>query len=290
MEYDKKRASYKGKNPPNLIIISDLHCGCRLGLCPPEGVTLDGGGRYAPSALQMAVWDWWMEFWNEWVPTVTRGEPWDLVVNGDALDGVHHGSTTQVSHDLGDQARMAAIVLGPIVVQARKYYHIRGTEAHVGPSGVEEERLAQRLGATPNAEGQYARYELLKRVGDDSGPLCHILHHIGTTGSAAYESSAVQAELVATFAQAGANRETPPDYVIRSHRHRYIKVQNPSERGEAAAIVTPGWQLKTPFTFKIAGGRVRQPEFGGIIIRQGDEEFYSRFFRRTIERPAVEAE
>lgn len=277
------------KNVPNLIVISDPHCGCRLGLCPPEGAALDDGGQYIPSRLQLRVWDWWRAFWDEWVPRVTRGEPWDLCVNGDALDGVHHGATTQISHNLEDQARVAEAVLAPIVARAERYYHIRGTEAHVGPSGIEEERLARRLGAVPNEDGQNARYELWKRVGGPDGPLCHILHHIGTTSRVAYESSAPQAELTAEFTEAGKNCETPPDYIIRSHRHRYIKVQNPSNRCEAAAIVTPGWQLKTPFVFRIAGGRVSQPQFGGVLIRQGDEEFYSRYKRWTLKRPKVES-
>ncbi|GAF68288.1 unnamed protein product, partial [marine sediment metagenome] len=77
---------------PNLIVVSDLHCGCRLGLCHPKGVYLDDGGTYLPSKIQKKVWKWWREFWDEWVPTITRGEPWDLVVNGDALDGVHHNN------------------------------------------------------------------------------------------------------------------------------------------------------------------------------------------------------
>jgi hypothetical protein len=212
-----------------------------------------------------------------------------MIVNGDALDGVHHGSTTQVSHNLHDQHRIALEVLQPVVAKARKYYHIRGTEAHVGPSGVEEERLAQALGATPNDEGQYARYEIWKRVGDEAGPLVHALHYIGTTGSSAYESSAPQAELVAEFAEAGQTRRVPPDYSVHSHRHRYIKVQNPSKRSEAASIVTPGWQLKTPFVYRVRGGAVRQPQFGGVLIRQGNEEFFSRYKLWTVDRPRTEA-
>lgn len=278
---------------PNLIVVSDIHCGCKLGLCPPEGVPLDDGGTYMPSRLQCKMWQWWREFWDEWVPRVTRGEPWDLVVNGDAVDGVHHKSTTPISHNLEDQTVVAEAVLRPIVERAHKYYHIRGTEAHVGVSGVDEERLAKRLGAIPNEDGQFARWELWKLVGKASkghpAPLCHILHHIGTTGRAAYETSAVQAELIAEFTEAGQNQNVPPDYVIRSHRHRYIKAQNPSNhRPETAGIVTPGWQLKTPFVWKIPGGRVSQPQFGGILIRQGDEEYYTRFRVRSLDRARIE--
>jgi hypothetical protein len=289
MEFDEAIARHLSGNAPNLIVFSDTHIGCRFGLCPPTGAALDGGSRYMPSKLQLVTWDWWLEFWDDWIPQVCRGEPFDLVLNGDALEGNHHRSVTQISHNLQDQFRLAADTLAPFVSRARKYYHIRGTEAHVGQSGQDEEKLARELGAVPNDEGQYARFDLWKRVGNADGPLCHILHHISTSGRAAYESSAPQAELIAEFAEAGQSGEVPPDYAIQSHRHRFIKVQNPSaERSEKADIVTPGWQLKTPYVYKIAGGRTAQPQMGGILIRQGDEEFYSRAFLRLLSRPRIE--
>lgn len=264
----------------NLIVVSDSHCGCRLGLCPPVPIPLDGGGTYQASDFQRQMWALWLQFWSEWVPDVTRGEPFDVVHNGDAVDGRHHNSTTQISHNLEDQARIAELALKPVVAQCHAsggtYYHIRGTEAHVGQSGENEERLARNLGAKPNDQGNYARFDLWKRVGTC---LVHLLHHIGTTSSAAHESSAVNAELSAEFNEAGRWRRDPPDFIVRSHRHRSIAVEVPSARGFAAAIVTPAWQGKTPYVWKIPGARLSEPQFGGILIRQGDEEFY---FRRKV--------
>lgn len=276
----------------NLIVVSDTHAGCRLALLHPDGIHLDGGGRYMPSDFQKKLWALWREFWDEWVPDVTRGEPFDLVHNGDALEGVHHRATTQVSHNMEDQQRIAEDVLRGPVEQCKRsggtYYHIRGTEAHVGQSGEFEERLARNLGAKPNAEGQYARFDLWKRVGGSRGPLVHLLHHIGTTSSAAHESSAVNAELTASYVEAARWGRTPPDFIVRSHRHRSIAVDLNSARGYAAAIVTPAWQGKTPFTWKVPGARVSEPQVGGIIIRHGDEEFYYRRWVRSFERSAEE--
>jgi len=280
-----------------LVVISDTHAGCRMALIPPDGCKLDGGGEYTPSAFQRKMWDWWLEFWREWVPTVTRGEPYDLLHNGDALDGVHHGSTTQISHNMEDQVRIAEAVLRPQVdaclEKGGRYFHIRGTEAHVGQSGENEERLARSLGAVPNAEGQYARYDLWKRVGDPDAkihaPLVHALHHIGTTGSAAHEASAVNNELSQEYNEAARWARQPPDYVVRSHRHRFISVDLASANGYAASIVTPAWQGKGPFAFKVPGARLSEPQIGGIAIRQGDEEFYFRRFVKSFERSPVEA-
>lgn len=273
-----------------LIVVSDTHCGCRVGLCPPEPQRLDGGGHYIPSDFQKQLWTWWMEFWDEWVPEVTRGEPYDLVHNGDAIDGVHHRSTTQISHNIEDQVRIAEAALQREVDRCRQsggtYYHIRGTEAHVGQSGEYEERLARTLGAKPNSERQHARFDLWKRVGDNT--LVHLLHHIGTTGSAAHEASAVNAELTAMYVEAARWRKEPPDFIVRSHRHRSIAVDLNSGKGNAAAIVTPAWQGKTPFTFKIPGARISEPQIGGIVIREGDEEHYYRRWVRSFDRSKEE--
>jgi hypothetical protein len=224
------------------------------------------------------VYGLWREFWASWVPSVVRKEPWDLVHNGDAIDGVHHNSTTQISHNIQDQLLIAQTIMAPVVAACRKsgghYYHIRGTEAHVGQSAQYEEMLAQHLHATPNTERQFARYDLWKRVG---GALVHLLHHVGTTASAAHESSAVNAELTASYVEAARWGHRPPDFIVRSHRHRFIAVDMDTARGLGAAVVTPGWQGKTPFTWKLAGARLSTPQFGGIIIRDpADSEMHYR--------------
>jgi len=274
----------------NLIVVSDTHCGCKLGLHPRDYSRLDDGGNYAPSDFQLAMYAYWREFWDEWVPKVTRGEPYDIVHNGDIVEGVHHRASTPISHNEMDQARIAVAVMAPVIKKAQKkggrFFQIRGTEAHVGESAKYEEMLAKELGAVPNKEGQYARWDLWKRVGNRC--LVHLLHHIGTTSSAAHESSAVNAELTASYVEAARWGREPPDFIVRSHRHRSIAVDLNSAKGYAAGVVTPSWQGKTPFAFKVPGARVSEPQFGGIVIREGDEEFYYRRRVWTVDRSAEE--
>jgi len=268
----------------NIVVISDTHCGCRLGLCPPS-VALDDGGTYVHSKLQAKVWEMWKEFWGEWVPRVTKGEPFVVIHNGDVIDGNHHESVTQVSHNIGDQVAIAREVMHvPLnMPNCTGYYHIRGTEAHVGKSAQAEEGLAASLGASPNEEGQYARWELWVRL--PSGPLVHFSHHIGTTSSAAYESTAVHKELVEAYNEAGRWGDEPPDCVVRSHRHRHYEIRIATTKGYGISTVTPGWQLKTPFVWKGTLGRTGTPQIGGILIRGGDEDpLFTRFKIWKIER------
>lgn len=270
----------------NIVVVSDLHVGCRLGLCHPDGAALDDGGLYTPSPLQLKLWGIWREFWDIWVPKATHGEPYAVVCNGDAIDGTHHESTTQWSHNLGDQIAHAQKILAPVVKGCRgRYYHIRGTEAHAGKSGVSEEGLAKALGALPNENGQHARYELWIRCGT---ALCNIMHHIGNTSSAAHETSAINAELAAVYTDSGRWRHEAPMVIVRSHRHRCAEVRVPARDGYAVSLVTACWQLRTPFAWKIAGARVSTPQIGGSLIRQGDEDIFTRHMVVDIGRSKTE--
>lgn len=271
----------------NMVVVSDLHVGCGLALCHPDGLETDEGGVYMPSVLQLKLWSIWEYFWKKFVPGVTLGEPYCVVFNGDAIDGVHHGSVTQITQNLEFQVRHAEKVLAPVAaLAAGGYYHIRGTEVHGGKSAQQEEALARALGAIPNEQKQHARNEIWKRIGGKRGGLVNVAHHIGCSGSTAYESSALMREVSEAFVEAGRWGDDPPRVVVRSHRHRALQLRIPSEDGETIGAITGAWQLKTPHVFRIAGGRTAQPQIGGLVIRYHKDELYVRSYVQRIERPA----
>lgn len=272
----------------NLIVVSDLHCGCQYGLFPADcRIRQDGGGYYEPSDAQKIVWAWWRHFWDVWVPMATRGEPYSIVVNGDMIDGEHHQNKTHISTNFAVQADIAKACMEREVKRAVNLYVIRGTECHVGKSGENEETIAEALGAVPDEIGHHSRFDMWMLIGGGDGSLVHFNHHIGTTGSTHYESTAVMKELAEAFSEAGRWNERAPDIIIRSHRHRMMKIEVPTDDGYGIAQTTPGWQLKTPMVYRILGGRNSTPQFGGILIRRGDEEHYTRSRVWSIKRTAT---
>lgn len=290
----RRKAHRKAKEVSQVVVVSDTHCGCQFGLCPPE-VRLDGGGFYRPDGPQATLWDWWGIMQEDWIPRVTQGEPWHLVLNGDALEGRHHGSTTQISQNLADQHHIAVASLSSLIAACKAsggdYFHIRGTEAHVGQTGENEEKLAVALGAKADKNGRFSRPELWLSL---NGFLAHFNHHIGTTGSSAYEATAVYKELVEGFVEGGRRADQPPSVIVRSHRHRYLAVGIATDMGDgegcdAISVVTPGWQLKTPFAYRIAGARQTQPQIGGVLIRIGEDGPYLRKRVWHVSRPEPES-
>lgn len=268
------------------IVVSDLHCGCQYGLCPARGVHLDGGGWYRPSDGQRKLWAHWRAF-GKWACSVCEGKPCALVVNGDSLDGRHHGATTQASQNLTDQARIALECLETLrdMLPVRAIYVVRGTEAHVGPSAESEEALAIEVGALPDHNGNYARNEVWLRLGDY---LAHFAHAIGVTGSQAYETTALCKEAAETNADAARWGYQPPDWIVRSHRHRHAEVRLPSRHVRQTVITTPGWQMRSGYAYRGLSGRTSLPQFGGVALIAGSAEPYSRACVYPVEREPPE--
>jgi hypothetical protein len=281
------------------VNISDTHGGCQLALCP-EVVPLDNGGVYRSSALQLKILAWWNEFWDEWVPRVTKGEPYAVVHNGDPIEGVHHKANTQISQNEADQAKVAEMILRPIKERAEGgFYMMRGTNAHGGESDQNTEKLAKSLGAIPqiiaepsedNPDGikNYARNELWLRLGGPNGSLVHYLHHIGTSSALGYEATALTKEFEQSLVEAARWGYPAPDFVIRGHRHRHFKMEIATRNVYGIGEILPGWQLKTPLVWRIAGARLTTPQCGGTLVRKGDQEHYSVSKVWSVERTPEE--
>jgi len=247
-----------------IVSVSDLHTGSTTGLLP-TGVKGVDGTPIGQNPFQKTLYKYWRHFWHEFVPEVTKGASALFVeINGDAIDGVHHDTTNIVSNSWKAQEDAAIQTLQEVPELCPKkideWFFVKGTEVHVGKNGDSEERIAKTLGAVQNEIGEYASYQW--RI-DVDGMLFQFAHHIGTTSSAAYESSAPMRELIAALVEAAQWGQKLPDVLVRSHRHRFIEVPIPTERGRIRVVITPAWQLRTPFVERI--DRMRLPHIGGVV-------------------------
>ena len=183
-----------------------------------------------------------------------------VVANGDIIDGNHHQAVDLVPNVM-TQERAAVEILRPI---ADKYhmYMVRGTEAHGGKADQNTESIARQLGCVLDTAGNNSVWQLWLDV---DGVVIQFAHHIGTTSSAAYETSALMRELVAGMVEASQWDQRLPDVFVRSHRHRYNTVSVPhSGDRDIQLTVTPAWQLRTPHVERI--DRMRLPHIGGVAI------------------------
>lgn len=251
------------KDSRYIVIVSDLHAGSSVALCP-RTFRCDDGQKVEPSDVQKCIYSHWRVFWDEFVPTATNNEPYTVVVNGDVVEGQHHRSTQYISSNEEDHEKMAVELLRPIRDKAQGgFYMVRGTEAHVGPSAGHEESVARELDTDTLDEG--ASTKTFWELWFEFGPhLCHFAHHIGVTSSTAYELSALSRELAGNLIESAQWGDRPADVIVRSHRHRFSAGEIPMRGRTAQIIVTPSWQARTAFVFKKVS--MRRPQLGGVVL------------------------
>jgi len=276
----------------HIVVVSDLHVGSTIALCPPRGIKLDEGQPVGLSNEQRTLWAWWRVFWDTFVPSVVDGHPYAVVVNGDAIDNDHHNTYQVWGRDPNLHVRAAAKLLRPELKKAARHFIVRGTEAHAGSNATHEESLARQLAGVPGVD-EFSRgdegwepvshWELLLQAGPYR---LNFAHHIGTTSSAAYEHSALSRELVADFVECARWGDEPCDFAVRSHRHRASAVSLPTERGLATVYVTPGWQLKTGFVRRL-GASMRRPQIGGVVIYYDDFGLHYKGWTKAWPRQAA---
>jgi hypothetical protein len=246
-----------------IIVVSDLHVGSFTGILPSGGITLDTGDTIQPSKARQMLIDFWQHFWTVYVPFTTKGcKKIRVVINGDAIDGNHHNAVDLIPN-VETQRKACEELLKPIREKYDSLIMVRGTEVHGGKSEQDTEAIGKTLEAERDPDtGNYSWYQYWSEC---EGSIFQFAHHIGTTSSAAYETSAPMRELVSGLVESAQWGQRMPDVMVRSHRHRYTKVMIPATGNkEVALYVTPAWQLRTPHVERI--DRMRLPHIGGLVF------------------------
>lgn len=245
-----------------LIIVADLHCGSHAGLCPPSGYALENGGCYKPNSGQLYTWLAWEHFWTRFVPGATQGcTTLGLAINGDIVEGVHHRLSNIISTDWETQEMAGLKVINSITklwpaCQDIPKFVVRGTETHGDTNDASEERIAKTIKAEPNAIGEYSRWQWWINI---KNSVVQLVHHISLG------KNALRNEIELACKEAGKNGFAMPDVMVRSHAHRFDVLPVSRANGNRiTALVTPGWQLRTPYMERM--DRITLPQIGGVVL------------------------
>lgn len=257
-----------------IAVVSDIHAGSTVAICPPR-ITLDDGGAYEASAAQRWLWGLWTDFWA-WVDTERRGDELFIAFNGDMVDGDHHGTAQILSRNPTAQAEVLEQCLAvPLALNPDALFCVRGTESHVGKSASAEERTAKRWrdGGLPvhgdPDTGTASWWHLRMEV---EGLLIDFAHH-GRTGYRPWTrpnaSNLLAMQIFTEHALAG---ERAPDLAVRSHFHRYMES---ARAGCPTRVVqTAAWQLATGYVHKVAPESLA--DIGGLLIEIEDGQYTIR--------------
>lgn len=232
-----------------IVVISDLHVGSEWAMLAPE---LDKANYDCP---RRRLRTWMFERFRDFCDKAVEGPPFVLVVNGDVVEGRHHGARELAVSGLTAQWRAARDMLAPLCSQARRTYFVQGTECHTLD---DEHELGEEMGGVQDsANGSFAWRRLLLEV---NGVVHSFTHHIGTTSRPWTSATALKAALVSERENARIAGEPDIRVIVRAHRHVGGMFQDQS----GMAVVTPSWQFNTRHVGKVVPEA--RPCIGGAVL------------------------
>ena len=252
-----------------IVLLSDLHIGSVVGLWPSEFISNEGF-PIGQNPFQKWLWACW-EDCHKWIAKTAGDQPYDLVINGDLVEGIHHRTTQVMSADVGDQSSAVIQILEPITSKAASLHIIKGTECHTRN---DEIRLGRVLGASKNPEnGQNAWDNLDIEI---NGTLINFAHHISATSRPYLEAGAHSIALgTITHSRARVGKRVP-SVICRAHRHRHGIWTD----GNQASLITGAWQGLTRHGHKVVPDAISEPSCIILDARTTDKGDLPLFHQR----------
>ena len=252
-----------------IVLLSDLHIGSVVGLWPSDFVSTEGV-PIGQNAFQKWLWACW-EDCHELIAKTVGDEPYELVINGDLVEGIHHRTTQVMSADIGDQSSAVIQILEPVTSKAAGVHIIKGTECHTRN---DEIRLGKVLGASKNPEnGQNAWDNLDIEI---NGTLINFAHHISATSRPYLEAGAHSIALgVITHTRSRVGKRVP-SVICRAHRHRHGIWTD----GNQASLITGAWQGLTRHGYKVVPDAISEPSCIILDTRTTDKGDLPLFHQR----------
>lgn len=240
----KEAATARSKMTPKLLVVlSDLHCGSDVGLLPAK-VQLDDGQELGHGSNPWQKWLWaqWLAM-QDWIKKVTADNVFAIIINGDAIEGIHHKSDEMVAAKILEHCTIARMALAPIVDASAEVYCTRGTECHTRDL---ETYLMRSLG-----RGKAHDFIQL----NFNGVLVDARHHMGVTSRLHLEATGLA--IVAANNRSNAVRagHRPARIFLRGHRH----IPGIYSDGEVLVGVTGAWQGLTRHAKKVVADSIPRP-------------------------------
>ncbi len=170
-----------------------------------------------------------------------------LILNGDLIDGNHHGTHQLTTRIISEQVKACAELI-EYAKEKLKYkkgsdniYVITGTETHVGD---EEQNIAERIGANEYGINRYDTDFLQLYMGDY---LMWIYHHGTTSGEAPGRGNALRNRLRKIYYDCLEEGRRYPNLVVTSHTHDADHVTFESRFNKIDGIILPSLQGKTRY-------------------------------------------
>ena len=249
-----------------VAIISDMHVGSSVSVCPLKWNLMEGG-TYRASPGQKIIHRQWVKSAKKINDLRTDGKEKKrliVILNGEPIDGNHHGTAQLITLLPKEQINMAISLLdewlGIAEFDSKRddcIYLVRGTSTHekgehINQIGRDLDGVVPfRPDSSPNVkDGRYHHQKLRRTV---NGVLFDIAHHGFSRGARAWtRSNSIRWSLMSIYLTCLKKKLPIPRYVIRSHKHYFTWDALHDDDVTIWGFLTPTWQLKTNFSYMVA--------------------------------------
>lgn len=235
-----------------VVVISDLHCGHRVGLTPPRFQLDYSRGKWGVISAQL---------WESFDSFIGKHSPVDILfVNGDCIEGTGYrsGGTELVETDRIKQCDMAVECIKSI--GASEIVMTYGTPYHTGTSEDFEDLIAERVGAKKIGGHEWVNV---------NGITFDIKHKIASTSVPYSKGTAISKARLQNYLWNEHDEQPKSDIIIRSHIHEFFACLSTSWLG----IVTPALQGQgSKFGSRQCEGHV---DFGIVWFNVEDDGRYT---------------
>lgn len=239
-----------------VAVVNDLHCGSPFALAPARW-RFPTGTPFYPNELQTMILDHWQTSWQK-IAALRRRKRLVVIVLGDVVEGVHHGSTQieTARIDVHEQWAVAVIETGLKLAKFRlsggdMIYFVEGTNVHDGQSMERVARDVLDLDAQDATRGARdvlrldingVRFDATHKPGSGPGKRAHT---VGNTFAMWLKT------LYHTALEEG---KVPPRYVLTAHHHVFLRRDVYTTQGKRVmtGYICPSWKLKDEFVYTVA--------------------------------------
>jgi hypothetical protein len=246
-------------------VISDLHVGSQYSICANRFWAGLNKRVHNPNADQLRIIKHFDNFADR-VLELRRDKTLKLILGGDMIEGVIHGTNEVWTNNPIEMAEVAVEIIGlfqkRVDWQAGDELHcLRGTYRH---SEDWEEKIGKELNAVVGANGYYSQD---KAIIETNGKLTWAVHQGAVPGTGANEGDPIRNWLKTTYFNSLRDETDFPDISYSAHFHKpgyasYGWRQGWGAVGNMHGVVCPSWKLKDRFSAKVS--RFEKCSVGGM--------------------------
>lgn len=264
-----------------LALPSDMQSGGTTAIpAPGDWIGVDGN-TYSMSRSQRTIREQWLEGWNEIRSLRDKKTRLIIVSVGEAIEGVHHGSTQMITYNIEEQKSMHIATMLEAMEIAKWndktdiLYYLNSSNTHTGNT---ENDIAKQF-TTP--KGKYLVPPVIKPTAankfqdgrfvrdilniDINGVYFSIAHHGLSAGTREWTKENPTYNTMKSFYFTCLNKKRRlPRYVIGGHKHQFVTVEYNGKQGDIRGMLLPSLQFKTRFGHKVA--RFSEEDIGMVYF------------------------